>query len=590
MTAAAAPPPAGRPGRVLRFPLRARVFLFGVLLALVPLGLVGSNLIRITRDELKSAANEELTGVAAQLAADLDAAFRGRLLAPLLVIRNGVDSPELDVRQKIALLTQGLADLPDVKALQLTVLGAPRPVLVTDPGFAERLAAGGIDAAAALQTPGEVLMQMLRADDALRPAVWRLEGTGDWLATLALPLATPISGRPVTLSAQIDLAPLAALARSHPFAQRGEISVVDAAGRTRLAAAEADLTDRTLVEAARALIGTQARAVALQPYSRADGTAMLGAYAFPESFPWAVVAELSEATAYGVVDQMTRAVLLVAAFGVVAAGAGALLFAQGLTRPILRLGEAANRVGRGDLAVRLPVRRARDELGDLALRFNAMIGELSERMELMKFVSDGTVAAIRRAEGAGIARGGVRRDLTVLFSDIRGYTAFSESVAPEVVVEMLNLYLDTQTVLVRAAGGDVDKFIGDALVAVFDGADREARAVGCGLDIQAAMRGLLAGHPEWNLGLGIGISAGEVVLGAMGARDRMDFTVLGSTVNLAARLCARAPAGAVLVNAAVAKAAAGRAVFDALEPVALKGYAAPVPAFAARRADAVAAG
>ena len=564
----------------MRFPLRARVFLFGVLLALVPLGLVGADLLRLTRDELKSAANEELTAVAAQLAADLDGAFRGRHLAPLLVIRNGLDSPDLSVPQTIALLTLGLSDLGDVSALQLTVIGAPRPALVTDEAFAARLAAAGADPARILTTPSETLMLALRDGQAARPGARRIEATGDWLATRVLPLDNPIAGRPVVLSAQIDLAALAAIPASHPFRRRGEIAPVDASGMTQLVAEPEPLSNRSLVAAATPLIGTAARATALAAYTRPDGAAMLGAYAFTDAFPWAVIAELSEARAYAVGEALTRTIATVAAIGVAAAAVGALLFAQGITRPILRIGEAAARVGRGDFATRVPQGRIRDEIGDLAGRLNAMIGELSERMELMKFVSGSTVAAIRRAEGLGVARGGERRDLAILFSDIRGYTAFSESVPPEVVVEMLNLYLDTQTRLVREHGGDVDEFIGDAMVAVFDGPGREGRAVACGLAIQAAMQGLLADRPDWNLGLGTGIASGEVVLGAMGAQDRMDFTVLGSTVNLAARLCSRAPAGAVLVNAAAARAAA----FDPLEPMPLRGHAEPVPAFAARPA------
>ena len=139
----------------------------------------------------------------------------------------------------------------------------------------------------------------------------------------------------------------------------------------------------------------------------------------------------------------------------------------------------------------------------------------------------------------------------MLFSDIRGYTAFSEAVAPEVVVEMLNQYLDAQTAIVERHGGDVDKFIGDEVSPSSRVADMERNAVACGLEIQRALADLLEAHPEWNLHVGLGIAAGEVVMGAIGARDRLDFTVLGGVVNLASRLCAAAPPDAILVRAAV---------------------------------------
>jgi adenylate cyclase len=572
----------------MRLPLRVKFFVFAVLLALVPLGLVGSNLIRITRDELISAANEDLTNVAAQLAADIDSIWRGQLMAPLLVIREGMDSPDLDVPQKISILTLGIAEMRSVKALQLTIVGSDLPVLVTDQAYVARLRDAGADPITVLRL-GVSDIQMISRDQQFEvPIVRKIPETGDWLARIVLPLRTQIAGRPVTLSAEIVLNDLIALRERHPFLERGEISLVDATGFAQLHSdADSDLSDREIVAQVQGLIETNARAVALQSYVRQDGTEMLGAYAFSREFPWAVVTELREAAAYGVVDQMTRTILIVAGVGFAVAGVGALIFAQGLTRPILRIGEAARAVGQGNFGVRLPVVRARDEIGDLAMRFNAMIGELNERVELMKFVSQGTVSAVQQARQGGVTRMGERRHLAVLFSDIRGYTSFSESVPPETVVEMLNLYLDSQTQSIRAHDGDVDKFVGDAVVAIFDGPDRERRAVQCGLEIQVKMQILLAEHRDWNLTLGIGIAAGEVVLGAMGAKDRMDFTVLGSAVNLAARLCAQAPGGDVLVNAAIRDAtvvADAPIAFDVLEPLVLKGYATPVPAFAARAA------
>jgi adenylate cyclase len=116
----------------------------------------------------------------------------------------------------------------------------------------------------------------------------------------------------------------------------------------------------------------------------------------------------------------------------------------------------------------------------------------------------------------------------------------------------------------------------------------ERRAVQSGLEIQVAMLRLLSERPDWNLQIGIGIASGEVVLGAMGARDRMDFTVLGSTVNLSARLCSKAPAGDVLVNTSVrdkAVADGTLAVFEVLDPIPLKGYAEPVAAFSVKSAQ-----
>ena len=167
----------------------------------------------------------------------------------------------------------------------------------------------------------------------------------------------------------------------------------------------------------------------------------------------------------------------------------------------------------------------------------------------MKFVSHGTVSAIKNAD-EGMSRGGERKRVSVLFSDIRGDTEFAERVSPEVVIEALNQYFEAQTAIVETHNGDVDKFIGDALVAVFEGDDMERRAITCAVQIIDAMAELLERFPEYNLHVGIGVASGEVVMGAMGAKSRMDYTVLGSTVNLSARLCSMAAPDQFLIDAA----------------------------------------
>ena len=570
----------------MRFPLRLKFVFFATLLAVVPLILVGQILTQLTRDELKSAANEDLTTVAAELRTTFDNTFQGRWLTPLMVIRSAIDSKDLGVPQKVSLLTLGLQELPQVVSLQLSIQGSDLPILVTNQEYADKLAALGLDPISVLTTAPDLIKAIAGTGQFGRPIVAQLQQSGDWLATLALPLKSQIAGRQVTMAAKIELSPLAEMVRRHPFAQRGEISVVDHAGRTVLSDQVTLLTDRKIVASTLPLIVAGARADALEPYFRADGTAMLGAYAFPDWFHWAVITELSETSAYAVVNAITRQILIVGLIGFTLASAAALIFGRRMTRPILRIGEIAARVGEGDFSARIEDVTSRDEIGDLAGRFNKMIGQLGQRLELMKFVSHGTMSAIRKADTNGMSRGGERRSVSVIFTDIRGYTEFSERVPPEVVIEALNRYFDVQTRLVENYQGDVDKFIGDALVAVFEGENKERRAVACGVDIIESMAELLNIYPDYNLNVGLGVASGEVVMGAMGARDRMDFTVLGSTVNLSARLCSKAAPGQLLVDMATRDAAEGaeKMVFDVLEPISLKGFAKPVPAFAARRA------
>ncbi len=566
----------------MRFPLPLKFFLFAALVAVVPLALVGQNLVQIARDELKSAVNEDLTGVAGQLRSEFDNMYQGRWLTPLMVIRSGVDNPELDVAQKVSLLTEGMEQLADVVALQLSVEGSDIPMLVSDQGFAQRLAAEGLDPVQALSSSGDLLASIEGTGQFGRPLISVIPETGDWMATLALPMESRLAGRKLTLAARINLSTLRRSVERHPFNQRGEITIVDHAGRTALVDSPKVINQRAIVASAMPLIVAGARADALESYTRVDGTLMLGAYAFPDWFPWAVITELSEDKAYAVISRMMQQIFLVGALGFAAASAAAIIFSRGLTGPILKIGRVADALGEGDFAARVQNVRARDEIGDLARRINVMAGQLGERLELMKFVSHETMTAIQARDGDRMRRGGERREVSMLFSDIRGYTAFSETVTPEEVIEVLNRYFEVQSEIVERHGGDIDKFVGDELMAMFVGEDKEERAVRCGVEIKEALAKTFGGQDGGHeLAVGIGVASGAVVLGAMGARDRMDYTVLGSTVNLAARLCAKAGPWEVLVDVETQALVASGISLVELAPVVLKGYADPVPVFLA---------
>jgi adenylate cyclase len=318
---------------------------------------------------------------------------------------------------------------------------------------------------------------------------------------------------------------------------------------------------------------------------------MLASFAFPRAFRWVVLVELSEVDAYLAVDKMIRSLGFWVGVGMLIAIAGAILFALGLSRPILAIGQAAIAVSKGDFRTRVTGVRTRDEIGDLAGRMNEMIVQLNERFELQKFVSVGTMAAVQKADHRGVRLGCERRRVAMLFCDIRGYTAFSERTDPEQVVEILNFYLQRQADLVAEHGGDIDKFVGDEIVAVFQGEAMVRDAIACALDIQAATRDLNVERPQAALSVGIGINVGDVVMGAMGSRQRMDFTVLGDNVNLTARLCDRANPGQILVSRSAYDDAAGDEAFqfERLPPMAVKGKAEPLTVYQVERAGSAAA-
>lgn len=190
-----------------------------------------------------------------------------------------------------------------------------------------------------------------------------------------------------------------------------------------------------------------------------------------------------------------------------------------------------------------------DELSELSVSFNNMIVAVKERLMMAKYVSGSTIDMIRDSHPDEQLLGGQKEELCVWFSDIRGFTAFSEGHTPQEVVHYLNQLLDEQVKILKNYHGDIDKFVGDEIMAVFRGEEKEIRSIQASIDIQNKMRDLTKIDKKFtSLKIGIGINVGEVVSGNIGSHDRMDYTAIGDTVNTAARLCSNAKADEIILS------------------------------------------
>lgn len=213
-------------------------------------------------------------------------------------------------------------------------------------------------------------------------------------------------------------------------------------------------------------------------------------------------------------------------------------------RRVFKIGKVVERVGQGDFKTKIVIQE-KDEIGLLAQQINDMIDGLWERFKLTKFVSKSTLDHIQHTEE--IALGGEKRVMTVLFSDIRGFTTFSETRDPTEVMAVLNDIMNLQAEIVGQFGGDIDKYVGDEIMAVFEGDDMILRAVQCAEKIVRSLKKYRA-HSGNDIHVGIGINTGELIAGNMGSGDRMDRTVIGDTVNLGARLCSLAGKNVVVMS------------------------------------------
>ncbi|UYN96306.1 MAG: adenylate/guanylate cyclase domain-containing protein [Enhydrobacter sp.] len=215
---------------------------------------------------------------------------------------------------------------------------------------------------------------------------------------------------------------------------------------------------------------------------------------------------------------------------------------RSLLRPIRNLSAAMGKVAEGDLSQRVPV-TSNDEVGQLTGQFNDMVEGLRERERIRetfgRYVDENVAATILRRQGQGVLAGETG-EATILFTDIAGFTTIAEYLAPHELVAGLNEYLETVLEPIRAHGGVVNTFIGDGLFASFNMplacADHATCAVRAAIDIQRAVGGRTFGDQGVAFATRIGISTGAVIGGSVGAGQRLSFTLLGDTVNLAARL------------------------------------------------------
>ncbi len=264
-----------------------------------------------------------------------------------------------------------------------------------------------------------------------------------------------------------------------------------------------------------------------------------------------------------------------------------LLLASQLVRPIRLLDEAAQRIAGNDLTVTLPDLGA-DEIGRLGQTFNQMVQGLRERLRMQAYVSESVIEAVRDDTTDSGNRGEIR-EATVLFSDIRGFTTLSESHPPPAIFAMLNGFLGGIEPLIKRHRGRIDKFIGDAVMAVFlaeDGTDdhplravRAAWAMRRFLDLFNRKRERAG---EFTIKIGVGINTGNVMMGDVGSRRRKDLTVIGDVVNVAARLEGASKEGrhTQIVVSEQTRARAGHAVqFEEMAAMPLKGKTQPIRLF-----------
>ncbi|MBA2622504.1 MAG: HAMP domain-containing protein [Chthoniobacterales bacterium] len=241
--------------------------------------------------------------------------------------------------------------------------------------------------------------------------------------------------------------------------------------------------------------------------------------------------------------RLEKTLLLLAVAGLVVSISLSLWMARTVSGPVRALAQGAKKIEEGDYAHRV-ITRQRDEIGTLATAFNNMSHGLAERDRvrslLGKVVSPAIAAELM---GKELTLGGEEREVTILFSDIRNFTGICERLGPAEMLETLNLCFTQMSEIIERHGGVVDKYVGDAIMALFGApisSPRDADAALCAaLKMSEALDELNRkwrdkGQPTFEMG--IGINTDVVIAGNMGSQARLNYTVIGDGVNLASRL------------------------------------------------------
>ena len=414
--------------------------------------------------------------------------------------------------------------------------------------------------------------------------------------TVAVAGARPSAG--ITI-AEINLKLIWDVVSAIHIGKTGEAFVLDGVGRL-VAHPDISLVLRGADNAAIAPLRALQKSAAAQGneivsgFNAGNRPVLAGAARIPGP-DWTAFVEQPTAEAYGPIRAALWRTGLLLIAGSAFALALAYLLARRMAGPIRQLEEGAARIGAGRFDHQIDLRTG-DELEGLASRFNAMAGELAvsqeraERIGRLKRFLAPQIAELVENVGQENLLESHRSEVSVVFCDLRGFTAFASEVGPEEVMGLLGDYYDALGSIIMRYEATLTCFMGDGLMLLLNAPlpcpEPATRAVRMALDMQSAVQALILRWRErgYVIGFGVGIATGTATVGRIGYEGRIDYTAIGNVVNLASRLCSTASDGQVLIDPETAAAATATIDLKAVGASPMKGFSEPVPVFAAKSA------
>jgi class 3 adenylate cyclase/HAMP domain-containing protein len=321
------------------------------------------------------------------------------------------------------------------------------------------------------------------------------------------------------------------------------------------------------------------------------GSSLTGAEAFLAfaripSTGWSVAAVFPKAELFATVTALHRRTVLLAALSITLLLLVSAFVARSVARPLLRMAEAARKVGAGDLDIDLSDISSSDEVGQLAQSFGHMVDGLKQRDFIRdtfgRYLTKEVVTRLLESKD-GLKLGGEAREITLMMSDLRGFTALTSHMRPEDVISFLNRYLGKMVEILLDHRGVIDEIVGDGILAFFGAPepldDHPARCVSCALKMQAAMEEINALNEADGLAyleMGIAIHTGTVVVGNIGSERRSKYGAVGSAVNFTGRIESYSIGGQVLISQATYERVSDIVTVRRALDVQMKGFAGTV--------------
>ncbi|MFC1591290.1 adenylate/guanylate cyclase domain-containing protein [Thermodesulfobacteriota bacterium] len=333
---------------------------------------------------------------------------------------------------------------------------------------------------------------------------------------------------------------------------------------------------------------TRQGAVSYYSYSSSDGKSILN-LSRPISFQDKLLGEVHVGVSIDFIENLIgkeqTSIIVTTLFILMLGIAIAILLGFSFSRPIAKLVVATNEIRKGNYTYKVELHR-NDELSNFAKAFNQMSNELWKKTLMEKsfgkYVGPEVLEMIMTHPESPWLKGH-KNEATILLADMRNFTTYASHEEPEVVVELLNEYFEIATGVILENDGYIDKFIGDAVLGVFGipvyHANHTERAVRSALEIQSRLREASTAGNKRLADIGIGIDAGIVVAGNIGSQAKMEYTVIGDSVNMASRLNGFAGPGEVVISKRVCAQLSSIVRAEPLEPQKVKGKAEPVEMF-----------